>query len=438
MPKAALEAYSLLYEIKQKNPALDLREGVFYQGIPDFSIRVNKKYSDGQTIGDVIIYDHRDGGGNKNVTIADSGKMYTILNDRYLKLELFNGHTFQEGSSAGTRNTIDPLTRSEFSKSQLILDLSSFALGDTDKRLFQTNRIMRNLTEIRVDVDSIDRDMNDERLAVHELWDGAFFYNLKHDSLDLPEYLQQHVEYRDSVERIREIASLESIETTDSMKVAQRDSLVVEKDDVIKKDGLVLKDRKNLRGKYMNANWWFEGEKPDSVPDEAAVKRLLLGDSLSLSNVQSALTLARQAKQRMFANQARISALESERIIFKIQWHKILSNSFACIMMFLIGAPLGSIIKRGGLGIPVLLSILFFIIFYVISIGGEKWARTGVISPFLGVWMANLVLFPVGLLFLRQARLDARLFDSDFYSVQIEKVKKWYLRHFKSKKQITA
>ncbi|MEQ9414127.1 MAG: LptF/LptG family permease, partial [Cyclobacteriaceae bacterium] len=101
VPKAALEAYSLLYDIKQKKPALDLREGAFYSSIPDISIKVNKKLPDGQSLKDIIIYDHRNRVGNREVTIADSGKMYTILNDQFLKLELFNGYNYNEGSPQG-------------------------------------------------------------------------------------------------------------------------------------------------------------------------------------------------------------------------------------------------------------------------------------------------------------------------------------------------
>ena len=92
VPRAALEAYSLLYDIKQKKPALELREGEFYRGIDNMSIKVNKKFpKDDQALKGVIVYDHRKNNGNKEVIVADSGRMYTILNDRYLKFELFNG-----------------------------------------------------------------------------------------------------------------------------------------------------------------------------------------------------------------------------------------------------------------------------------------------------------------------------------------------------------
>ena len=101
-----------------------------------------------------------------------------------------------------------------------------------------------------------------------------------------------------------------------------------------------------------------------------------------------------------------------------------MAHSFACIVMFLIGAPLGAIIKRGGLGVPVLFSIIFFILFYVVYITGENWAKENTMEITPAIWMANAVLLPIGLFFLRQARRDARLFDADYYRVQLSKLLK--------------
>ena len=93
--------------------------------------------------------------------------------------------------------------------------------------------------------------------------------------------------------------------------------------------------------------------------------------------------------------------------------------------MFFIGAPLGAIIKRGGIGFPVIISVMFFIIYYVISIGGEKYAKGGSLSVEVGVWAANGVLLPIGILFLRQAKNDARLFEVDFYKVMYSRFSNW-------------
>ncbi|MEO1099938.1 MAG: LptF/LptG family permease [Bacteroidota bacterium] len=165
VPRSALEAYSLLYDIKQKKPALDLKQGAFYNGIPDFSIKVNKRHDDGKTLEDIIIYDHRNQNGNKKVTLADSGAMYTILNDRYLKLELFDGHFFFENNTDGAsrKSKRETLSRSSFSRSEYVLDLSSFGLDRTDKSLFEGNRIMRNIRQLVGDVDSMGRQVLNRR-----------------------------------------------------------------------------------------------------------------------------------------------------------------------------------------------------------------------------------------------------------------------------------
>ena len=101
--------------------------------------------------------------------------------------------------------------------------------------------------------------------------------------------------------------------------------------------------------------------------------------------------------------------------------------------MFLIGAPLGAIIKKGGLGVPVIISIVFFILYYVLSITGKKWAEEGVVTPFIGIWGFSFVLVPVGFFFLRQAKNDARLLESDFYAVAVDKIRTRFAKKTKAK-----
>jgi len=111
---------------------------------------------------------------------------------------------------------------------------------------------------------------------------------------------------------------------------------------------------------------------------------------------------------------------------FQLERFKKLSYAITILIMFFIGAPLGAIIKRGGLGVPVLISLSFFILFYVISMMCEKWTRTDVMDPFLAAWMANIILFPVGMFFMKQAKNDARLFETDFYNVVFIKLKTYF------------
>ncbi len=100
----------------------------------------------------------------------------------------------------------------------------------------------------------------------------------------------------------------------------------------------------------------------------------------------------------------------------EIQWHKKLTLSFACFILFLIGAPLGAIIRKGGLGMPIVISVVFFLLFHVLSITGEKMALEGAIAVPKGMWMASMVLLPIGLFFTYKATTDSALFNIESYT----------------------
>jgi lipopolysaccharide export LptBFGC system permease protein LptF len=136
---------------------------------------------------------------------------------------------------------------------------------------------------------------------------------------------------------------------------------------------------------------------------------------LNSNALTMALNNARNLKNNFNVKNAQVDSFDREFRRFEIAWYQKYTQAFACFVMFMIGAPLGSIIKKGGLGMPVILSITFFILFYMLTITGEKWAKEGVVDPIIGTWFSNLCLIPFGLFFLRQARKDARLFEPDFY-----------------------
>ncbi len=109
----------------------------------------------------------------------------------------------------------------------------------------------------------------------------------------------------------------------------------------------------------------------------------------------------------------------------KVEWNRKFSLSFACLVMFMIGAPLGSIIRKGGLGLPLLLSIILFVVFHVSSMGGEKMAEKGVLEPVIGIWLPNFILLPLGIFLLIKARDDSPLFTLDWYYALIRRFKKF-------------
>ncbi len=334
VPKAALNAYSLLYDIKQKKPALDLQAGVFYSDIPGFNIKIGKKYDDGVTLKDIMIYDHREAKFNGKVTLADSGVMSTLKNERYLKLELFNGHFYRDNglNYENREQEKGGLSRSYFSKSTYLLDVSGFDLVRSSKNRFAGIGKMRNLTQLSHDLDSVQ-----QKLATY---------------------------------------------------AAQAKKEV---DNSPKSDS--------------------SGKDPGQQDDR--VLQLLQERPLTWSIAHTTAERVRSVKAKLQLMNAQREKLIRKRAEFEIQYHKIWAQSAACLVMVLIGGAFGAIIKKGGLGLPVLISVAFFIISYVINMQGEKYAKQSLLDPFWAMWMSNLVLLPVGLFLLWQVREDSKALDID-------------------------
>jgi len=475
--KANLKAYSLLYDIKKHKPSLDIKEGTFYNGIPDFSIKVNKKYSDGETLGDIIIYRHTGTAGNNIVTFADSGRMYSVLNNRYLMFELFNGKRYEEipKTSAGSGNISD-FVRNDFSHSKLVFSLASFDFKKSKEDLWTSHYYMKNIGQLKTDVDSMNIGLLDARVTV---FDDAkrFFGRYYRDRVKMPpEYVSRMI-YRDSLYRAKQkedstaykeqynsaeelrqdsIDMISQVEQNKKLSLANQVQKLSEvspdKNDTAKPSRSFANEsksnQKNIISKTTSPKSTQTYTKVNNVkaPPSTPVNNL---KSLPISkiNVDSivgvkrnkaqglrfALSESRNIKNKLSVQTNRLRNQELMIIRYKIEMNKKYAQAFACLVMFLIGAPLGAIIKKGGLGVPVIISIVFFILYYVMSITGKKWAEEGVVTPFIGIWGFSFVLIPVGFFFLRQAKNDARLLESDFYAVVIENIRTRFAGKTKAK-----
>jgi len=452
VPRANLKAYSLLYDIRKTKPSLDIKEGIFYNGIPNFSINVKKKYPD-DILKDVIIYDHSKGVGNTDVILADSGRMYTFFHDQYLMLELYQGRRYSESKSslqhARTNKSIKSFTRNTFDRSNLVFSLASFDFKKTREELFASSRYMKNLAQLNHDIDSMGQQVFVYKYQLFLGVKGYFSYKMR--NWDLPLDMINTKNALDSIRRTKitdsvELAKFERENKIKFMTESQfkrnrgkkhkADSLKsLHKDSTSKKINPVLANL--IRGRDQITP---KSKKTNSAPAKKVKPKAQETDStyapvrtnkenwqiirkrwsepkLKAQIAQSALGKARQSKNALKTMSDRMYNFNREINRHYIEKHKKFSEAFACLIMFLIGAPLGAIIKRGGLGFPVIISIIFYVIYYVLSIIGAKWVKEGVIIPFVGIWLANIILFPPGLFFLRQAKNDVRLFDSDYYQV---------------------
>ncbi|WP_296622044.1 LptF/LptG family permease [Marivirga sp.] len=418
VPKANLEAYSLLYDIKQKKPSIDIKEGAFYGGIPGYSIKANKKYDDDKSLGDLIIYNHSKKKGNTEIILADSALMYTILGDKYLVMELFDGKSYTE-EDATKPNKPSNYVRNVFQHNKVVFSLASFEMERTDKDLFSSNRLMKNEQELRNDVDSMRNDIIDSKRSIYRY--TPRFFNIHLDDVDeiKPQSVELWEKMRADTTKTDGLAEENSSDL--SNENIETNAAKVNKEKLVTAKGLVperVEDAKKVKIKNV---------KDIKAYDSAIVNKAdSFFNTINRGNLLNVVDKPRFAKNRLKGENRRIENREFESNVYGIEANSKLSQAVACIVMFLIGAPLGAIIKKGGLGFPVIVSILFFIVSYVINTTGIKLGRAGDISNFWAVWASNFILLPFGLFFLRQARNDSRLFETDYYAVKIAKVFKFF------------
>jgi lipopolysaccharide export system permease protein len=138
--------------------------------------------------------------------------------------------------------------------------------------------------------------------------------------------------------------------------------------------------------------------------------------------LETATNIARNNKSFVESSINILEGLANNNSRYEIEWHKKISLSFACFLLFFIGAPLGAIIRKGGLGMPVVVSVLFFLVFHVLSITGEKMAKEGAIPAWQGVWMASAIVLPIGIFLTYKATRDSSLFDVESYLAPVKKL----------------
>jgi lipopolysaccharide export system permease protein len=412
VPQANLKAYSLLWDIKQKSPSLSLKEGAFYNGIPGYSIKVNKKYTDGKTLKEIMIYNHTQSRGNRELIIADSGKMYTILNERYLVLELFKGKSYhdQVASTNPQDFSNEKFVNNVFDKSQIVFNLSSFDMKKTDENLFKGHKIMHTTWQLFRDIDSLQNQIKKTGLTNFETIKPNFRYH--YGKMTNPPPTTTTVK---SVKpsKTAKTANNPPKKSKNLPKILKFDSL---ENPLAAKRKAQLSERVfNFKNKQIIAE---NTEKP--VVSQASYSHTTPNDE-QVANY--AVTQARNLQATIKSRREYSENLQKEYNQFVIEMYKKFTFAFACITMFFIGAPLGAIIKKGGIGVPVLVAIVFFIGFYVINLTGEKWVKESFIPPLYGMWAANVILMTFGLFFLRQAKNDSRIFEADFYYVIRDRIK---------------
>jgi len=339
IPVAELKMQTLKYDIIVSKPAFDIKEGVFYDKIDGYIIKIGKKEKDGSNIRDILIYQQNYSLLQDNVIVAEKGKMVITPDKKFLEFHLQNGWNFREKGPHMSTNT--EWIRMGFKEYKKVFDLSSFKLNKTDDSAFKNNYQMLNMRQLETTIDSLQKETNGYKTRMNT----------------------------DVKTRIRTL-------------------------------------------KYLDSPWInaasVSAPKTDSfsnlLPDSA--KAFVLDRSISVIN---GLRSTLEQSDAMFGNERQNLRLHL------MAWHDKLTMSVACFVLFLIGAPLGSIIRKGGIGMPLVFAVIFFVIFFLLNNFGRKFVKEDVLQPVAGMWMATYVLLPIGLFLTYKALQDSQLFNKEFY-----------------------
>lgn len=344
-PEANMKIAQLMVSMKQKSPELEIPEGIFYDGIPNCNLYVQKKDLRTGKLYGIMIYRMTASYEDQAIILADSGMLQSTAEKKHLVLNLWSGEWFENMQSQELGNSAAvPYRRESFVKKKIILDFD----GDfnmTDAANLSNNSRGKSLSQLRSDLDSLNH--------VYDSIGRAF--------------------YRDAQQSFYPLAS-----------VAKKDSLLA-------------------LWKAASPNFNY-----DSLYAKLPATKKAAAINYAMSKVQQ-----------------EVSDLDFKRLVTQdgdniIRRHKIESiNKFSvaltCLIFFFIGAPLGAIIRKGGLGVPVIISVLVFIVYYILDNTGYRMSRQGSWAIWFGKGLAPAVLVPLAVFFTYKANNDSMVFNVDLY-----------------------
>ena len=355
IPVANLKFKTRLYDIKRQKPTLSLQEKVFNYDFAGFTLRIGKKHDDGQTIEDVMIYDHmQDKSGKLILTKADHGKMYMTQDRRGFVMNLTDGHHYTEMKESG--NSKYPFIKMDFEEYEKTFDLTQFEISRTDEDQHKSHYTMLSVRQLKTAIDTLNN-------KIHRAAN-------KNMSLIIPEPQPQ----KSYIPTNRQRQRMGQQPQTDKLN---------------------------------NPNIPFI-ETFSSADLNILLKKL----KSSLSKTRPNLVREKLAQQNLVLLRARHIYERNFKYAIAIM----------CFVFLFIGGPMGAIIRKGGYGYPLLVTILFFMLYIVLSITFKETMKVGGMDPLLAAWLPVFILSPIGLVLTIKAMNDSKFLDIDKIAI--------YLRNF--------
>lgn len=337
IPVTQLKLSTLKYDIIVSKPSIDIKEGVFYDKIEGYVIKLGKKEKNDSIIHDVVIFEKKNGL-QDNILLAESGIMRVAADKRFLEFILKNGWRYEEKGPRGSTNT--EFTRMHFREYKKVFDLKSFQLNKSGDSAFYDPKML-SLRQLNNAIDSL----------THT------------DSF-----------YIDRTQR----------EISPFLRFAR----------------------------FMDTGWM-------KIDTGTLVKTArfnnIIADSMQHTVMDAAISQLNSIRGNTGVLLTDYNARYNSLRMHEIEWHRKFTLSAACIVLFLIGAPLGSIIRKGGLGTPLVFAIIFFVVFHLFNTFGEKFVKSDQATPLEGMWLSTLILIPIGIFLTYKAMRDSQLFNQEFY-----------------------
>jgi len=353
LPKSQVKMWTLLFSMRQKSPTLDIPEGTVYSQIPGYNLYVKHKGPEGSDmLYQMLIYDVSNGAGYPRIVAADSGRLSMTPDQRHLVLDLYQGQWYEDMRGGGNQGLSGELYRRETFKNKEILIPYDASFTRMDDQNMRSQYVGKDIAELSHTIDSV---------------------RLKVDS---------------AANQVVGKLKLLPVAGTPSWHIGSKDG-----------KRMLVPVKEVALDKPID----FDKMLKELSPDERQ------------QVVSQAIMLATSRKQDLEFQGYTIN--DDNYVIrrHQIELMKKFTLSLACLIFFFIGAPLGAIIRKGGLGTPIVISVLLFIVYYIIDNMGYKLARDGRWPVWQGIWLSSAVLLPLGVFLTYKAVNDSAVFNPDVW-----------------------
>ncbi|MFM2385798.1 MAG: hypothetical protein RL660_555 [Bacteroidota bacterium] len=337
IPVANLKFWTLLMDVRNTKPAVNLKAGFFYHDIPGYSIYIDKKDANNRTVYNCMIYDHTTGKGNDKVVLAKQADVYVSDDKRYLVFEMKNGCRYEE--KQGKKPTDLEHIQLQFKYWKKVFDLSSFEMKKSDENYLKGNEIM--------------------------LTNAALSHRIDSTAKRSRHYANNNVQ------SIKSNLSLYALDTSNKPYLG------------------IAKTTKQAPATFAKRF------------DDSTLRVLLSNAKSNLQSIHGSTSIFKSDNQIQHTILTRL----------QVEWHRKYSLAASCLILFLLGAPLGALIRKGGLGMPFVAAVLFFVAYRFMTLFSEKLALEGKCSAAVGMWAPPFVLLSIAVFLFYQANRDKRIAD---------------------------